>query len=53
MKLVLACALAVAVWTGIDARQPSPSAANVIVVTLDGMRWQELFGGMSAEYLTE
>jgi Type I phosphodiesterase / nucleotide pyrophosphatase len=30
--------------------QPAPSsvAANVFVVTLDGMRWQEVFGGMEA-----
>jgi hypothetical protein len=24
---------------------PPPSARNVIVITMDGMRWQELFGG--------
>jgi hypothetical protein len=34
-------------------RQPSLSASNVIVVSMDGMRWQELFGGMSADYATE
>ena len=26
--------------------------SNVLVVTMDGMRWQEVFGGMSAELLT-
>lgn len=33
------------------APQPAPAtvAANVFVVTLDGMRWQEVFGGMTAE----
>jgi Type I phosphodiesterase / nucleotide pyrophosphatase len=33
------------------AAQPAPAtvAANVFVVTMDGMRWQEVFGGMAAE----
>src|SRR5580765_6657452 len=26
--------------------------ANVLVVTMDGMRWQEIFGGMSSDLLT-
>jgi hypothetical protein len=26
---------------------------NVLVVTMDGMRWQEVFGGMSSDLLTE
>ena len=29
-----------------------PPVANVIVVTMDGMRWQEVFAGLSADYLT-
>jgi hypothetical protein len=28
---------------------PGPRARNVIVVTLDGLRWQELFSGFAAE----
>ena len=44
-SIVLLPALAVA---GLGARQQAP-AANVLVVTLDGMRWQEVFGGMSSE----
>ncbi|MEN3339177.1 MAG: hypothetical protein V7647_2853 [Acidobacteriota bacterium] len=28
-------------------------AANVLVVTLDGMRWQEVFGGLASELLTK
>ena len=32
--------------------QPNP-AENVIVVTLDGMRWQEIFSGMSGALLNE
>jgi hypothetical protein len=35
------------------ARQTPPRAANVLVVTMDGLRWQELFGGLSADYLTK
>src|SRR5690349_25062644 len=26
---------------------------NVLVVTMDGMRWQEVFGGMTSELLTQ
>lgn len=32
--------------------QPSP-AQNIIVVTLDGVRWQELFAGMSSTLVSE
>ena len=35
-----------------QAPQPGP-ARNVLVVTMDGMRWQEVFGGMTAELLTQ
>jgi hypothetical protein len=31
---------------------PSTPIQNVLVVTMDGMRWQEVFGGMSPELLT-
>jgi hypothetical protein len=36
------------------AGQPSqsPAVANVFVVTMDGMRWQEVFGGMTTALLT-
>ena len=36
----------------VAARQ-EPNAANVLVVTLDGMRWQEVFGGLASELLTK
>src|SRR6476659_7747790 len=26
---------------------------NVLVVTMDGMRWQEVFGGMTSDLLTQ
>jgi hypothetical protein len=37
---------------GLAARQ-QPPAANVLIVTLDGMRWQEVFGGLSSDLLTK
>jgi hypothetical protein len=33
--------------------QEQPRARNVLVVTMDGLRWQELFGGLQAEMLTK
>jgi hypothetical protein len=36
----------------VSARQTA-RATNVLVVTLDGMRWQEVFGGLSSELLTK
>jgi hypothetical protein len=32
---------------------PVPVAANVLVVTMDGLRWQEVFGGLEASLLTK
>ncbi len=34
-------------------RTGQPPIANVLVVTMDGLRWQELFGGLQADYLTK
>jgi hypothetical protein len=31
---------------------PARPVSNVLVVTMDGMRWQEVFGGMSRDLLT-
>ena len=31
----------------------SRSVRNVLVVTMDGMRWQEVFGGMTSELMTQ
>ena len=39
----------VAGWTG-HAQRSSPPAANVVIVTIDGLRWQEMFGGAQREY---
>ena len=32
--------------------RPAQEITNVLVVTLDGLRWQEVFGGMSKDLLT-
>jgi hypothetical protein len=47
MRRLLAIAVAVALGSAAaSASSPStPTARNVIVITLDGVRWQELFGG--------
>jgi hypothetical protein len=50
--VVFVVGLAALAATVVTAQQP-PRAANVLVVTLDGMRWQEVFGGLSSELLTK
>ena len=35
-----------------EPQERSARVSNVLVVTMDGMRWQEVFGGMSVELLT-
>src|SRR5687767_10210629 len=35
------------------APQPSVAVSNVLVVTMDGLRWQEVFGGMTADLLAK
>jgi hypothetical protein len=55
LKALLGALLAVYIVAGAaagSAQQPQP-ATNVIVVTMDGMRWQEVFGGMVADLLTK
>jgi hypothetical protein len=46
------CLLATAGPWPVRAQPPAP-ASNVLIVTMDGMRWQELFGGLSPELLTK
>jgi hypothetical protein len=55
-RIFLAPAFALLLWWGftpgapaLRAAQPAP-AQNVIVVTIDGLRWQEFFGGAQAAY---
>ena len=47
--------LGMAASLAMGAQQPDRAAraTNILFVTLDGMRWQELFGGLSSEYLTK
>jgi hypothetical protein len=52
LKGFLGVALASLAMVPTSARQ-EPQASNVIVVTLDGMRWQEVFGGLTPELLTK
>src|SRR5258708_34527654 len=33
-----------------EAAVPAPVAQNVVIVTIDGFRWQELFGGADQAY---
>jgi hypothetical protein len=51
-KFSLIVSLPALVVVGLTARQQFP-AANVLVVTLDGMRWQEVFGGLSSELVSK
>lgn len=52
LTLLVLLVLTTLAATGVAARQ-APHAANVLVVTLDGMRWQEVFGGLASELLTK
>ena len=51
LALTTAAALAISSLAASSRQAPEP-ATNVLVVTLDGLRWEELFGGASTEYLT-
>ena len=44
-RLVLLTALAAGLALGARAQSPKLRTENVVLVTLDGMRWQEVFGG--------
>ena len=45
-KLLAVTIVAVLAAGGISASAGRLSVKNVVVITLDGMRWQELFGGV-------
>lgn len=51
--LLLALGAVAAACTASASRRQQPPIANVLIVTMDGLRWQELFGGLSADLLTE
>ena len=48
-RIVLALALATTVLRA-DQSTSTPAPSNVVVVTLDGLRWQEMFGGADRDY---
>src|SRR5687767_4713731 len=49
--IAIAAALAALALVSVRAQsQPEPSPRNIIVITIDGLRWQEFFGGADAEY---
>lgn len=56
LAVVISLALLTISWAPTIAARPQTSTVkpvrNVLVVTMDGMRWQEVFGGMSSELLT-
>jgi type I phosphodiesterase/nucleotide pyrophosphatase len=52
LRLTCACALACAAMFVVSA-QTAPAVTNVLFVTMDGMRWQEVFGGLQAALLTK
>jgi hypothetical protein len=47
--LLICCAFVAAVQQNTTSR----TVRNVLVVTMDGMRWQEVFGGMTPDLLTQ
>ena len=52
--VLVAAAFAIATGPAVIVPQAQPNAAeNIIVITLDGLRWQEVFSGMSAALLNE
>lgn len=50
-RLLLVAVLSVAALT--LSAQPPPAVTHVLLVTLDGMRWQEVFGGLQTSLLTK
>ena len=50
--LTLAFALLSIRFPSAESQDRPARVSNVLVVTMDGMRWQEVFGGLSAELLT-
>ena len=52
VRPAIACLFVAAAAIALAARQPQ-AITNVIVVTMDGMRWQEVFGGLSSDLLTK
>ena len=49
MKRLVTLLIVVATFTGLRQAQPA-TAPHVILITIDGLRWQEFFGGADREY---
>ncbi len=49
MKSLVTLLMVVATFTGLSQAQGA-TASNVILITIDGLRWQEFFGGAGREY---
>jgi Type I phosphodiesterase / nucleotide pyrophosphatase len=52
LRLGISCAL-LALATLVVSAQQRPAVTNVLLVTMDGMRWQEVFGGLQADLVTK
>lgn len=48
-RFLLTLGFALAALQAVPAQTP-PTPANVVVITIDGLRWQEMFGGADREY---
>jgi hypothetical protein len=51
VRTVIACVVAVAL--SVAAASSQPAASNVVVITIDGYRWQEMFSGVASEYFAK
>ncbi len=51
-RLSIACVLVAVATLVVSAQQP-PAVTNLLLVTMDGMRWQEVFGGLQKELVTK
>jgi hypothetical protein len=50
LRPIVACLVAAVATFVVSAQQ---DVTNVLLVTMDGMRWQEIFGGLQAELVTK
>ena len=51
LAMVIAVAVLVGAWAPADVQTPAATGDRLVLVTLDGARVQEIFGGMDAEIL--
>src|SRR3954470_6108729 len=52
LRRTLTCAVVAAATFAVSAQQ-APAVTNVLLVTMDGMRWQEVFGGLQAPLVSK